>query len=107
MMQATLKQAALNQAEIHCPKIEPRAEAGDSVLAQFNQLIEDVLAGTLQRTVFSTWEIAILVDMVSCNLRQSSRREIILRQYRFAMQEYLRKGARIPLKLSDYLQTSF
>jgi hypothetical protein len=77
----------------------------EAVLAQFNQLIEDVLAGTLRRSVFCPWEIAILVDMVRCNLRQSSKRDSLLRQYRNAMERYLRDGAEVPLKLSDYLES--
>ena len=77
----------------------------DEVLDQFNQLIEDVLKGTLRRNVFCPWEIAILVDMVRCNLRQSSRRDSLLRKYRSAMQRYLQDGAAVPLTLSDYLES--
>src|SRR6266851_9787870 len=38
----------------------------DEVLAQFNQLIEELLGGNLHRTTFRPWEIAILVDLARC-----------------------------------------
>lgn len=78
----------------------------DAVLAQFNQLIEDILAGTLRRTTFRTWEIEILVDMVGCDLPHSPSRDNTLREYRNAMQRHIRQGACVPLKLSDYLQSA-
>jgi hypothetical protein len=78
---------------------------GEEVLAQFNQLIDELLTRSLRRNVFRRWEIEILVDLASCNLRESSRRDMILRSYRRAMQEYLQGGARAPLKLSEYLKS--
>jgi hypothetical protein len=78
---------------------------GEAVLAQFNRLVDELLAGSLQRNVFRTWEMEILVDLASCNLPHNSRRDLILRNYRRAVQKYLQGGGHVPLKLSDYLKS--
>jgi hypothetical protein len=74
----------------------------DTVLAQFNRLIQDLLRGNMQRNTFRPWEIDILLDIESCNLRDSSRRET-LRRYQRAVQRQMEKGGRLPLKLTEYL----
>ncbi len=78
----------------------------DAVLAQFNHLIEELLDGNLNRSNFRPWEVDILVDMVSCDLRGATRRATILREYRQAVEQQIRKGAGVPLKLSEYLKQS-
>jgi hypothetical protein len=75
------------------------------VLAQFNQLIEELIGRNLHRSTFRPWEIGILVDMVECNQRGFSTREKILRDYQKAVQEHMQAGARSPLKLSEYLES--
>lgn len=74
----------------------------DAVLAQFNRLIQELLRGTLQRNTFRPWEIEVLLDIEACNLRDAARRET-LRRYQKAVQRHMEKGARLPLKLSEYL----
>ena len=74
----------------------------DAVLAQFNRLIQELLRGNMHRNTFRPWEVEILLDIESCNLRDSSRRET-LRRYQRAVQRHMEKGARLPLKLSEYL----
>jgi len=74
----------------------------DTVLAQFNRLIAELLRGTLARNTFRPWEIEVLLDIEACNLRDASRRET-LRRYQKAVQRHMEKGARLPLKLSEYL----
>jgi hypothetical protein len=76
----------------------------DAVLTQFNCLIEEVIRGRLNRSRFRPWEIEILVDMVSCNLPAASQWVNILRAYQNFVQRRLREGARVPLKLSEYLE---
>lgn len=76
----------------------------DAVLAQFNRLIQELLRGNMHRNVFRPWEIELLLDIESCNLRDSSRRET-LRRYQRAVQRHMEKGARLPLKLSEYLES--
>lgn len=76
----------------------------DAVLTQFNRLIEELLSGNLNRSTFRPWEIQILVDMVSCHLPEASGRVSILRDYQKAVQRRIRDGARVPQKLSEYLE---
>ena len=75
----------------------------DAVLAQFNRLIQELLRGSMNRNTFRPWEVELLLDIEACNLRDSSRRET-LRRYQRAVQRHMEKGARLPLKLSEYLQ---
>jgi hypothetical protein len=74
------------------------------VLGQFNQLITELLSGTLHRTTFRPWEIVILVDVFRCNHRGFSKRKI-LRKYQEAVQQRMQAGARSPTKLSEYLES--
>ncbi len=74
----------------------------DALLAQFNKLIQELLRGTMNRNTFRPWEIEVLLDIDSCNLRDSNRREI-LRRYQKAVQRDLDKGSPALLKLSEYL----
>ncbi len=57
----------------------------------------------MQRNTFRPWEVDLLLDIESCNLRESSKRET-LRRYQKAVQRHMEKGARLPLKLSEYLE---
>jgi hypothetical protein len=75
----------------------------ETVLAQFNRLIQELLRGNMHRNTFRPWEIELLLDIEACNLRDSSRRET-LRRYQRAVQRHMDKGARLPLKLSEYLE---
>ena len=74
----------------------------DAVLAQFNRLIQELLRGNMHRNTFRPWEIELLLDIESCSLRETSKRDM-LRRYQKAVQRHMEKGARQPLKLSEYL----
>ena len=74
----------------------------ETVLARFNRLIQELLRGNMQRNTFRPWEIEILLDIESCNLREVNKRDT-LRRYQKAVQRHMEKGARLPLKLSEYL----
>src|ERR1700728_4033571 len=75
----------------------------ETVLAQFNRLMQELLRGNMHRNTFRPWEIELLLDIESCNLRESSKRET-LRRYQKAVQRHMEKGSRLPLKLSEYLE---
>jgi len=75
----------------------------ETVLAQFNRLIQELLRGNMQRNTFRPWEIELLLDIESCNLREVNKRDT-LRRYQKAVQRHMEKGARLPLKLSEYLE---
>ena len=74
----------------------------DAVLAQFNRLIQELLRGNIHRNTFRPWEIDVLLDIEGCSLRESAKRET-LKRYQKAVQRHMEKGARLPLKLSEYL----
>ena len=75
----------------------------DAVLAQFNRLIQELLRGNMHRNTFRPWEVELLLDIEACNLRESAKRET-LKRYQKAVQRHMEKGARLPLKLSEYLE---
>jgi hypothetical protein len=75
----------------------------DAVLAQFNRLILELLRGSMRRNTFRPWEVELLLDIEGCSLRESAKRET-LKRYQKAVQRHMEKGARLPLKLSEYLE---
>jgi hypothetical protein len=75
----------------------------DAVLTQFNRLVQELLRGNMHRNTFRPWEIELLLDIESCSLRESAKRET-LKRYQRAVQRHMEKGARLPLKLSEYLE---
>jgi hypothetical protein len=75
----------------------------ETVLAQFNRLMQELLRGSMVRNTFRPWEIDILLDIEMCELRDGNKREI-LRRYQKAVQRHMERGARLPLKLSEYLE---
>ena len=44
----------------------------DAILAQFNRLIQELLRGSLQRNTFRPWEVALLLDIEGCGLRDAA-----------------------------------
>jgi hypothetical protein len=72
-------------------------------LLQFNRLMTELLRGRIQRTTFQPWEVEILLDIESCCLNDSNRREI-LRRYQRAANRFVDRGGRTLLKLSEYLE---
>ncbi|MBK5293967.1 MAG: hypothetical protein JJE04_20115 [Acidobacteriia bacterium] len=73
------------------------------LLGQFNRLMQELLRGTMTRNCFRPWEIDILLDIESCNLRDANRRET-LRRYQKAVQREAERGGNGLLKLSAYLE---
>lgn len=70
---------------------------------QFNRLMQEILRGRIQRNTFQPWEVEILLDIESCSLRDSNRRET-LRRYQKAANRFVERGGRTLLKLSEYLE---
>jgi len=81
---------------MEAPELEAR-------LLQFNRLMQDLLRGKILRNTFQSWEVEILLDIESCELRDASRREV-LRRYQKAANRYFDRGGRTLLKLSEYLE---
>ena len=75
----------------------------EALLNRFNRLMQELIRGNMNRNTFQPWEIEILLDIEMCNLREAVKRET-LRRYQKAVQRSMEKGARTPLKLSEYLE---
>ncbi len=82
--------------------IRPERLARRNVSAQFDHLIEELVAGKMERGRFETWEVDILLDVLGCSLRRISR-PLVLRQYQQAVQRQLENGATLPMRLSQFL----
>jgi hypothetical protein len=76
----------------------------ETVLAQFNRLVQELLRGSMHRNSFRPWEIELLLDIEACSLREANKRDT-LRRYQKAVQRQMEKGARLPMKLSEYLDS--
>lgn len=76
----------------------------ETVLAQFNRLIQELLRGNMTRNTFRPWEIDILLDIEGCQIRDATRRET-LRRYQRAVVRQMEKGGNTPMKLSEYLES--
>ena len=74
----------------------------ETILGQFNRLMNELLRGKLIRNTFRQWEIELLLDIQTCDLRDGQKRET-LRRYQRAVHRQMEKGSRDPMKLSDYL----
>ncbi|MCL5746475.1 MAG: hypothetical protein M1541_21515 [Acidobacteria bacterium] len=85
-------------------QMEQPVEDGELVLARFNRLIQEILRGTMNRNCFRPWEIRLLLDIETCNLREGARRET-LRRYQKAVRRAMEKGAAEPMLLSEYLES--
>ena len=72
-------------------------------IAQLSCLIQEVIAGQPRRHVFLPWELAILLDIESCAVRQSAR-EDLLRRYQRAACQHAAAGRTELLKFSEFLQ---
>lgn len=74
------------------------------VLAQFNRLMNELLRGTMTRNCFRPWEVDLLLDIESCDLRETVRRDT-LRRYQKAVQRHFERGGQSLIKLSEYMET--
>jgi|SRR5579863_3701004 hypothetical protein len=75
----------------------------DAILAQFNRLLRELLGEGLHRHTFRPWEIEILLDIESWDLK-GPRRGTILRRYQKTVQRMMAEGARMPLRFAEYMQ---
>ena len=74
----------------------------EEALVQFNRLLRELLRGQMNRNTFRPWEVELLLDIESCQLREASR-ESTLRRYQKAVQRQLLRGVTPPMKLSEFL----
>ena len=81
----------------------PKTPDSNAVLAQFSLLMGEILGGSLRRNKFQPWEVEILLEIESCQLRGSDMREA-LSEYQDVVQAEIEKGAHLPLKFSDFVE---
>ena len=74
----------------------------ERMLGRFRRLLGEVMRGTTARSAFEPWEMEILLDLSSCELRPRRRLET-LRQYGRAVERQLSSGVGPPLKFSEFL----
>lgn len=72
------------------------------MLNRFRRLMDDLSRDSVTRNCFQRWEIDLLLDIQTCELAPSTRREVLV-QYRRAVERQFNKGADAPLKLSEFL----
>jgi hypothetical protein len=70
---------------------------------RFNRLLAEVMRGDTERNSFLPWELAILLDMETCQMERRRRLEI-LRQYRRAVERQMERGPGPPMVLSEFLK---
>ena len=74
-----------------------------SELTSLNQLVHEIIGGTVRRNTFTQWELELLLDLQTCRLRKNARAEV-LRRYVRAVQQHFAKGAADMLRLSTFLE---
>jgi hypothetical protein len=74
----------------------------ESRLATLDKLVVDLIAGHFRRTTFRPWEVAVLLDIQSCNEGESNKKEL-LKRYQKAAHRWFDRGGRTLLLLSDYV----
>lgn len=75
---------------------------GDDVVAQFNRLLQELIRGRLGRNTFQPWEVQLLLDVESCCLRPSNKRQL-LKRYQRAVNRQFDRGWMQPLRFSEYV----
>jgi hypothetical protein len=74
-----------------------------SDLASFAELVQELIAGIVQRHVFSRPELDLMLDLETCQLRKSERADV-LRRYLKTVQQQFAEGIADPLRLSTFLE---
>jgi hypothetical protein len=76
-------------------------EDPSQIAVRFKRLMQDLENGSELRSTFRPWEIELLLDFQSCDLRGPLRRRVLRRYTRAALRN-LERGAGL-VKLSEYL----
>jgi hypothetical protein len=72
-------------------------------LTSFNQLVQELISGTVQRHVFTQWELELLLDLQTCSIRKCARADV-LRRYLKAVQQHFTNDASNLLRLSAFVE---
>jgi hypothetical protein len=82
-------------------RLTPRTK----LVQQFNGLMEELLKGDLNRNSFRRWEAEILLDIVTCDAEGPAMSQL-LRRYQKAVQRQLARGSHLPMRFSEYLEST-
>lgn len=82
-----------------------RTPKSTRVLEQFDHLMQQLQNGSLNRNTFRLWEAEIILDILTCHVEDHSMRDV-LRRYQRAVQRRLAHGSPLPMKLSEYLDST-
>jgi hypothetical protein len=74
-----------------------------SDLMSFNQLVQELISGTVQRHVFTQRELELLLDLQTCSIRKCARADV-LRRYLKAVQQHFTGDASNLLRLSAFVE---
>jgi hypothetical protein len=80
-----------------------RTPAEPSELTSFNQLVQELISGSVQRHVFTPWELQLLLDLQTCSIRKCARADV-LRRYLKAVQQHFAGDASTLLRLSAFVE---
>jgi hypothetical protein len=83
---------------------DPKIHDIEIVHAQFNRLLNELIKGSITRNTFQPWEITVMLDIQSSDIGDASEKEI-LKRYQKAVQRAYEKGAKMPMLLSEYLES--
>ena len=69
----------------------------------FSLLIQELIAGTVKRHVFTPLEMELMLDLELAHLNKSSRPDT-LRRYQRAVNQSLADGSAVPVRLCAFLE---
>jgi hypothetical protein len=72
--------------------------------SSYCQLVQQLIAGTVRRNVFTQWEMKLLLDLQTARIRKASRPEI-LKRYLKAVEQQWASGAAVPLQFSGFFES--
>ncbi len=83
---------------------DPQQHDSELVHAQFQRLLNELIKGTINRNTFQPWEIELMLDIQAADFGDTPQKEL-LKRYQKAVQRAYEKGAKMPMKMTEYLET--
>lgn len=72
-------------------------------ITAINQLVQELIAGTVRRSTFTQWELELLLDLQNCRVRKASRPDMLRRYLRAVQLQHVKYPAATPLRLATFL----
>ncbi len=83
---------------------DPNKHDIEIVHAQFNRLMNELIKGAINRNTFQPWEIELMLDIQAADFGDTPQKEM-LKRYQKAVQRFYDKGVKMPIKLSEYIDS--